>query len=180
MQTQGDHANAQIPGQEATHGPSCSEATLQTTASPCRALSTHIHTKFLQRKTVFYWSVVSNCSQERAVSLMPITNISVQQHTVAANWSPCRWQTLRPEASWSQPASSSNSVATSRMSHTPIPRPSRQPAVHTWQTARWLAKEDLYLVFDLLEFASILVQERVWLWGKKGHRDPRSSSDASG
>lgn len=49
----------------------------------------------------------------------------------------------------------------------PPPSPSCQPAVHTWQMLRRLAKEDLYLVFDLLEFASILVKERAWLWGRE-------------
>lgn len=45
-------------------------------------------------------------------------------------------------------------------SHTSTHGPSRWPAVHTWQTLQRLAKEDLYLVFDLLEFASILVKEK--------------------
>lgn len=47
------------------------------------------------------------------------------------------------------------------------PSPSRQPAVHGWQMLQRLAKKDLYLVFDLLEFASILVKERAWLWGRE-------------
>ena len=101
-----------------------------------------------------------------------ITNICFQEHIVAANWSPCRRQTLRPAASWSQPAGSSNSVPTSCLSHTSTHSPSCQPAVHTWQTPQWLAKEDLYLVFDLLEFASILVKERAWLWRRE--RSPGS------
>lgn len=108
-----------------------------------------------------------SCSGKCTVSLIPITNICFQKHVVAANWSPCRRQTLRPAASWSQPAGSSNSVAASCLSHTSTRSPSRQPAVHTWQTPQPLAKEDLYLVFDLLEFASILVKERAWLWGRE-------------
>lgn len=108
-----------------------------------------------------------NWSHKCTVSLILITNICFQKHIVAANWSPCRRQTLRPAASWSQPAGSSNSVPTSCLSHTSTHSPSRQPAVHTWQTLLRLAKEDLYLVFDLLEFASILVKERAWLWGRE-------------
>jgi len=86
---------------------------------------------------------------------------------VAANWSPCRRRTLRPAASWSQPAGSSSTVPTSCSSHTSTHRPSCQPAVRTWQTAQRLAKEDLFPVFDLLEFASILVKERVRLSGRE-------------
>lgn len=102
----------------------------------------------------------SQCSYKCTISLILITNICFREHIVAANWSPCRRQTLRPAASWSQPAGSSNSVPTSCLSHTSTHSPSCQPAVHTWQMPRRLAKEDLYLVFDLLEFASILVKEK--------------------
>lgn len=110
---------------------------------------------------------ILNCSHKCTVSRILITNICFQKHIVAANWSPCRRQTLRPAASWSQPAGSSNSVPTLCLSHTSTHSPSRHPAVHTWQTLQRLAKEDLYLVFDLLEFASILVKERAWLWGRE-------------
>lgn len=110
---------------------------------------------------------VPNCSYKCTVSLMLKTNICIQKHIVAANWSPCRRQTLRPAASWSQPAGSGNSVPTLCLSHTSTHSPLRQPAVHTWQTPQRLAKEDLYPVFDLLEFASILVKERAWLWGRE-------------
>lgn len=51
------------------------------------------------------------------------------------------------------------SACTLHASAIPPVSPLRQPAVHTWQTLLRLAKEDLYLVFDLLEFASILVKE---------------------
>lgn len=63
-------------------------------------------------------------------------------------------------------------MQTSRYSHTSTHRPSRQHAVHCWQTLLPLAKEDLYLVFDLLEFASILVKERAWL--RQRERSQRS------
>lgn len=101
------------------------------------------------------------------VGFILITNICFQKHIVAAKWFPCGKQTLRPAASWSQPAGSSNSVHASRPSHTSIHSPLRQPAVPTWQTLLQLAKEDLYLVFDLLQFASILVKERAWLWERE-------------
>lgn len=64
----------------------------------------------------------------------------------------------------------------------PPPSPSRQPVAYGWQTLLRLAKKDLYLVFDLLEVASILVREgeggRLGCGGEKGHRDPRFFSDA--
>lgn len=110
---------------------------------------------------------IPNSSYKCTVSSIVITNICFQKHIVAANWSPCRRQTLRPAASWSQPAGSSNRVPTSCLSHTFTHSPLRQPAVHTWQMPQRLAKEDLYLVFDLLEFASILVKEIAWLWWRE-------------
>lgn len=60
-----------------------------------------------------YW--IPNCSN-KAVSLILITNICFHKQIVAAKWSACRRQTLRPAASWSQPAG--NSVHTSCLSHT--------------------------------------------------------------
>lgn len=42
-----------------------------------------------------------------------------------------------------------------------------------------LTSEDLYLLDDLVEFASLLVREGLGCGEGKGHMDPKSSSDTS-
>ncbi|KAJ8344546.1 hypothetical protein SKAU_G00318750 [Synaphobranchus kaupii] len=62
------------------------------------------------------------------------------------------------------------------------PRPrSLTPArgAHAWQSLPHLAKEDLYLVLDLLESASILAEGRFDCGREKGHRELGFSADAS-
>lgn len=113
----------------------------------------------------------THCSYKCTVSFVSDNKYLFWRTHCSSQLVPCRRQTLRPAESWSQPAGSSNSVPTSGFRHTSTHSPSRQPAVRTWQTLQQLAKEDLYLVFDLLEFASILVKERACFEGERKVRE---------